>query len=230
MISILNEAIPVMEPSAASVRILSLYESYGCNFDFLRFYTQKVNDVCTAVISVMDNHATVHEVKSADYDELLQFLCAIGCETVFSESTMPLKSIESGTVMHYSSVGAKSKICEEVNLTAVYNIMSTCFAMPDFNIWYPDISHRIRHGGATAVLNNNGCAVALTSSKGALISGICVDKYKRNKGNGTYILQSLLSSINAKDIFALIEENGPINFYKKNGFSPIGKFNTYKVK
>ena len=64
----------------------------------------------------------------------------------------------------------------------------------------------------------------------ALISGICIDKSARNKGHGSLLLQELIDNLSSSGIYALVDINGPINFYTKNGFSIVSEFSTYKVK
>ena len=227
----LNYELPNSLPiTPSAIRILSLYESYGCNYDFLRFYKQEINGDITAIISVMDNNATLCLIDDRDTDEIIKFISAIGAKTVFCEKEIALEKVEQGDIMLFNNFEITNRSLNEVRLKNVYDVMSTYFAMPDFNAWYPDISHRIRHGGAVAVEKEYGCAIALKSSIGALISGICVKENSRNKGHGSVILQGLINTCGSNKIFALVEKDGPKQFYKNNGFFEIGKFATYKVK
>lgn len=227
----LNYELPNSLPiTPSAIRILSLYESYGCNYDFLRFYKQEINGDITAIISVMDNNATLCLIDDRDTDEIIKFISAIGAKTVFCEKEITLEKLEQGSIMLFDNIEITNHSKNEVKLSNVYDVMSTCFTMPDFSAWYPDISHRIRHGGAVAVEKEYGCAIALKSSIGALISGICVKENSRNKGHGSVILQGLINTCGSNKIFALVEKNGPKQFYKNNGFFEIGKFATYKVK
>ena len=230
MISLNYELLNSLPVTPSSIRILSLYESYGCNYDFLRFYKQEIDGDITAIISIMDNNATLCLINDHDTDEIIQFLSAIGAKTVFCEKEIALEKLEQGSIMLFDNIEITNRSLNEVRLKNVYDIMSTCFTMPHFNSWYPDISHRIRHGGAVAVEKEYGCAIALKSSIGALISGICVKENSRNKGHGSVILQGLINTCGSNKIFALVEKDGPKQFYKNNGFFEIGKFATYKVK
>ena len=227
----LNYELPNSLPvTPSAIRIISLYESYGAKYDFLRFYKQEIDGDITAIISIMDNNATLCLINDHDTDEIIQFLSAIGAKTVFCEKEIALEKVEQGDIMLFNNFEITNRSLNEVRLKNVYDIMSTCFTMPHFNSWYPDISHRIRHGGAVAVEKEYGCAIALKSSIGALISGICVKENSRNKGHGSVILQGLINTCGSNKIFALVEKNGPKQFYKNNGFFEIGKFATYKVK
>ena len=227
----LNYELPNSLPvTPSAIRIISLYESYGAKYDFLRFYKQEIDGDITAIISIMDNNATLCLINDHDTDEIIQFLSAIGAKTVFCEKEITLEKLEQGSIMLFDNIEITNHSKNEVKLSNVYDVMSTCFTMPDFSAWYPDISHRIRHGGAVAVEKEYGCAIALKSSIGALISGICVKENSRNKGHGSVILQGLINTCGSNKIFALVEKDGPKQFYKNNGFFEIGKFATYKVK
>ena len=228
MIKLLDSNLPDFSLSAGLVRIQSLYRSYGTSYDFLRFYYQIIDSKTTAIISIMDGNATVVG-NNADYDEIINFLKVVGAKTIYSESKVPLEVIENGYIVNKSvkPIEIESK---DYNLSSVYSIMSTSFSLPDFNAWYPDMSHRIRHDGAVAILNDNGAAVGLKGNNSALISGICVKENVRKKGIGSYLLQELIDNLSVGEIFALVDFNGPINFYTKNGFSIVSEFSTYKVK
>ncbi|MBQ2815304.1 MAG: GNAT family N-acetyltransferase [Clostridia bacterium] len=228
MIKLLDGKLPDFPLSAGLVRIQSLYRSYGTSFDFLRFYYQIVDDKITAIMSIMDGNATLVD-NNADYEEIIDFLEVIGAETVYSEGKLPLEIIDNGYIVK-KSVAPIEVLSNNCNLTIVYDIMSTSFQLPDFNAWYPDMSHRIRHDGAVAILNDNGAAIGLKGDNGALISGICVSENFRKKGLGSSILKELIDNLSVGEIFALVDINGPISFYTKNGFSIVSEFSTYKVK
>ena len=228
MIKLLNDGLPVFPLSAGLVRIQSLYRSYGTNFDFLRFYCQIIDDQVPAVMSIMDGNATIVS-NNADYDEIIDFLAVIGAKTVYSESKLPLEIVEYGYVVNKSVVPIKAKL-NECKLSSVYDIMSTSFLLPDFDTWYPDMSHRIRHNGAVAISNSIGAAIGLKGDNCALISGICINKNERKKGQGSQLLQELVENLSSSEIYALVDINGPIEFYTKNGFSIVSEFSTYKVK
>ncbi len=229
MISLLKGEMPTLSSSPAAVRILSLYETYGCEYGFLRFYVQTIDGVLTAVISIMDGNATLLELNNADRHETTCFLSAVGAKTVFSENALPLEKQEVGDVMLFENNTDNKQPQNEIKLQSIYNVMSTCFDMPNFDAWYPDMSHRLRHGGAVAVQNEHGCAVAFKSRTDAIISGICVENGKRSQGYGSAILNELINISGVRKIYALVEENGPKQFYEKNGFSHVGKFSTFKV-
>ena len=82
------------------------------------------------------------------------------------------------------------------------------------------MSHRLRHEGAIAVLNDYGVALSFLYDGGGIISGIGVDPSYRNKGFGSKLLEEICE-ITGGDIFACTDESNK-GFYIKNGFSYIG--------
>lgn len=229
MISPVSGALPPMEARASSVRITSLYEAYGCKYDFLRFFIQRDDkDSITAVLSLIDGCATLYCRADADTDELIGFARAIGAKTIYSELPLPLTKAEHGVIMKKQSVGNKTKT-EQIDLKALYDILSDAFVMPEFSAWYPDISHRIRHGCAVAVSDCCGGAVMLLSSIGDMICGIAVKDELRGNGNGSKLLNTIEHYACKGDIFALAEEQ-VAGFYENNGYVRTGIFGTYKVK
>ena len=78
--------------------------------------------------------------------------------------------------------------------------------------------------------NKYGAAIGLKGDNNALISGICIDKNARNKEHGSQLLQELIDNLSSSGIYALVDTNGPIDFYTKNGFSIVSEVSTYKVK
>lgn len=62
-----------------SVRVLALAESYGCDYNFARFYVQRTESgQMTAVLSYLDRDCTLSLTKNADREELTAFFAAMG--------------------------------------------------------------------------------------------------------------------------------------------------------
>lgn len=58
-----------------SVRVLALAESYGCDYNFARFYVQRTESgQMTAVLSYLDRDCTLSLTENADREELTAFL------------------------------------------------------------------------------------------------------------------------------------------------------------
>ncbi len=91
--------------------------------------------------------------------------------------------------------------------------------LPEFSAFAPNISHRLRHNGAAAILNDIGAGVIFKFPFGGIVNGIAVKNNLRGKGLGSALLSELLEFTNG-DIF-VCATNKNINFYIKNGFKVI---------
>ncbi len=94
-------------------------------------------------------------------------------------------------------------------------------SLPSFEDFAPDISHRLRHGGAVALLKDFGAALAFSCPQGGIINGISVKKSLREKGFGSKLLNELTDALSG-DIFVCADK-AVSDFYIKNGFEPIGQ-------
>ena len=68
----------------------------------------------------------------------------------------------------------------DISLSALYTALKQGedgdIELPVFDVFAPDLSHRLRHGGAVAELTEFGAAVAFTCEYGGIINGIAVKK------------------------------------------------------
>lgn len=220
-----------------SVRILSLLGAYGCKYPFARFYRQiGDNEKITAIISVLDKDITVSYDDAADLDELAKFALAIGSDSVLC-SELPIKSgsYESGAIMISDKTVEISnnfgEINEFPNLFDLYNFIE--YGAGDFEAWYVDINHRIRHGYAKAfTLEINGEIVssAILSSihnKNAILTAVRTKPELRGFGYASALVSAICGDFGGT--VYLMRENGKNeSFYNKLGFINAGTWRIYK--
>lgn len=217
-------------------KIKSLAISYGTDKPFCTFWRQidGAGDT-TAVICKFGSAVTV-SLKNADNQELLDFLDFIGydeliCDEDFTDNISDLCK---------EKIFAVEKICTnekkiQPQLTfgeysAIYKMLdesdSDAIKMGDFESWYVDISHRIRHGGAVAVLTEQGCGIGLLSGSSVIINGIAVGFSHRGKGFGREILNYIESFGKTRSMaFCLHSE---LEFYKKCGYEITGNYTLFR--
>ena len=222
-------------------RIAGTAAAYGYSMPFALFWRQ-INDVTgedTAVVSSFDCNMTLCAFDNADFDELAEFLPAVGGQTLLCESRVVHQlGFDSGseyTALEFIteseiSVGAES---DDFTLEELYALLKSGedgeIELPEHDAWYADMSHRIRHGGAEvfAVREGNTLAAAAVSpfvSEGlALISGVAVDPLCRRKGLGKNAVAGLAVRLKLSDrqVFVISEEK-LIPFYKSAGFCVCG--------
>lgn len=216
-------------------RILSQLLSYGTGERFLEHWVQLENDEPTAAISRIDGNMTIFCEEANE--ELTEFINAVGFSTILADKHIFPKYWSGEAVMRLAckaEIKAVDGNCTETDknptIREVYAIPEKCrgegFEVPDFNSFYPDMSHRVRHGLARIfALRVNGQAVAccMTSAETkscAIISGVAALPEMRGKGYASRIVMDMISSLGDRDIFVFCREE-LISFYNRLGFRMI---------
>jgi len=223
----LTEALPQKEPTcAAEIRIYSLFKAYG-NSNLACFWQQQDDKgVTTALISKMDGAVTLYASDNADTDEIEQFISVVGAQTVLSNT--PLK-LEGETVLYQFSYAPKIPAEIETaqpDYKAVYGVMSTRFNMPTYDVWYPDMCHRVRHGTAQLISDGNAALCGLLGGNSMLVVGLCSIPDCKGQGTATKLLKKIANSTLAKNYFVLAEEKLK-QYYVNQNFAPLGSHYTY---
>ena len=182
------------------VRIMSLAKAYGCEYPFARFYRQiDDNDKITAIASSLDGDITLCVSDGYDKNELSDFFNMLGYSTLLCDSRFEMGShFQEGAVMNSSKkfeVECEfTEIDEYPHLFDLYNFID--YPQNDFQSWYVDISHRIRHSCAKAVsLNKDGEIVSsavLSSIYGndAVITAVRTNPQYRGRGGGAALVSA----------------------------------------
>lgn len=221
-------------------RIAGVAAAYGFDYSFALFWRQICEETgqVTALIASFDRNLTLCARERADFDELAEFLGAIGGESLLCAAQVGEKLGLSGgqtcTALKFVSTDTPPAQTSEIRLEALYELLISGedggIKMPPFEAWYVDLSHRIRHGAARMVaLAQDGTpvAAAITSAEthdAALISGVATLPQFRGQGYGRSAVCTLAQILKTEGktafVFARDEEK---NFYLKCGFTPIGE-------
>ncbi len=219
-----------------TIRILALLDAYNCKYPFVTFYRQIICGEVTAIMSKLDNNFTLSLNDNADNEEIANFISTIGYETVLSDEKFVFKSgYKSGAVMktskcfEFSAIGAK--IDEYPKLMDLFNLID--YEKQDFESWYVDINHRIRHGAAKAyALTFWGEMVssAIFSSihkNYAVLTAVSTKPEFRRMGYASFLVSSMISDFGGT-VFLMREKDMNETFYKKIGFENCGEWRIYK--
>lgn len=207
--------------NAPLVRLLSDYAAYG-EYGLADLWVQSCGRTLTALICRADRDSMTVAVsdENADTNEIADFVRAVGARFVLCNVNLPLENGKKLTELfrRNSSKDNTQLISQSVDFRNVYRIQSQCFKMPDFDSFYADMSHRIRHGCAAAAVGQDSTACAKIYADSALIFAVCTVPQCRNQGNGARILKSIMSTIRSKNIFVLTDNEKAERFYVNNGF------------
>ena len=191
------------------------------------FWVQENEEIITAILS-MDGGSMNIYCDGADFSELREFVSALSPSVIFTEyenaAALGMKCDRVRNMLKFQT----EKTSDETNnftLRELYdgldNGSDVDIHLPSFEIFAPDVSHRLRHRGAVAVVKGYGAALAFTYSGGAVMSGIALSKDFRGKGLGKKLLLELLSQTHGDFFVAANDINK--EFYLRNGFTLEGK-------
>lgn len=210
--------------------------SYGNNSSFLNLWYQQSGVDTTALLCKFEQSVIIVADTSADFDEIKEFLDVIGFKnlqsTPFVLNKLGFVYNEYQVVFKMAEKGGSLPIMP--NIKAVYEILygedNPHIKKVDFESFYVDLCHRIRHGTAAAVLNESAVCVAshITKTK-AVISGVATKKNSQKKGLGSMALGELLKALDGRKIFAAAETS-VVPFYIKNGFTKYYKTAIYNLE
>ncbi len=224
-----------------SLRIKSLANAYGTQYDFAAFYAQLDSDnKCTAVLSSLDRDFTVsHNIKNiSQFDEISEFICAVGYSSVLTDDSFVFKNTQYNSHGVIMTAAKKPEYSIEYAVIDEYPKLMDIFNLDnyeswDFEAWYVDLSHRIRHGTAKAYslnINNQIVTSAVFSSiydGDAILSSVYTEPAFRKKGYGKMLVSYMLCDIKGR-VHLMREADKNENFYKSLGFVNNGIWRIYK--
>lgn len=232
-----NEFFEYSKVDLYSIRILSLLKAYGTGYDFASFYKQIDDDgKLTAIISKLDNDITISMNKNANDNELIEFIEVIGYSSCLCAGLKDYsRNFEQGVIMLSNKKHEISlpyvQIDDYPKLMDLFNFED--YDSIDFDAWYVDVSHRIRHGCARAYtlnVNNEIISSAIFSAiynNDAILSSVRTLPEFRHMGYASKLVSEMMSDISG-NLYLMRENNKNEEFYIKLGFENIDNWRMYK--
>lgn len=185
-------------------------------------WLQTENGRTTAVISRFGGRVNL-TYMGGDKAEINDFLKIIGFSELFTEKSTALalgfNNFSAFDVLKKEMTRQK-EFTEIPSLKGLYSALSEGkdgdISLPCFEDFAADVSHRLRHGGAVAVTEDFGGALAFCCESFGIINGIAVKKGLRGKGLGRKLLNDICCCLHG-EVFVCATEN-TADFYIKNGF------------
>ncbi len=219
-----------------SVRIKALLSAYGICYDFAVFYKQLNNcGEITAIISKLDGDFTI-SMNNADEGELAEFINVIGYSSCLCDGLSDyFADYDEGIIMMSDRKTQYNlpytEIDEYPKLMDLFNFQD--YDRADFEAWYVDISHRIRHGTAKAYsvnINNEIVSSGIFSSihnNNAVLTSVNTAPEFRRMGYGSLLVSHMMCDISGT-VFLMREKDKNEHFYSRLGFINTGKWRLYK--
>lgn len=213
---------------AAFMHILCLKSAFSGSALEEDIWVQREGEVVRSVIARQGGRLYISALGDA-LEELKSFISVIGYGEVFCRKAtaegLGLSITDEFTVLSASGLGKGFEASPQLGLKALYDRLTLGgdggISLPDFESFAPDVSHRLRHGGAKVFLSENGAALVFLSEKGGILNGIAVKKECRQKGEGSRLLELVRSAADG-DILVCCDEKIK-EFYIKNGFCETDK-------
>ncbi|MBQ5333751.1 MAG: GNAT family N-acetyltransferase [Oscillospiraceae bacterium] len=215
-----------LDGSYFSGRINAACDAYGTGYDFCRLYRFGKGS------GLIYNSSCVLCGDCDDSEEISDFIMINSPETVecppsFGER-LYLPSFEGRRRILFERriLPDDDDIPEAASLMDMYDIVRDAFGNMEFDLWYADMSHRIRHGVSRAFMYHGvSCAcVDFVYEGAAYISQVATLSDERGKGYAGKLLdmisRMLLNEGNIPRLWAFEELEG---FYRKAGFVPIAE-------
>lgn len=210
----------VNSDEAAAVRLCSTAAAYGDDCSVLLCWLQYAGEGVTAAICSLEGEMTLHCPGGADLDELKQFVSVISPRSLYSSVRLFDEQAEH-PVYARNIVGGGS--FELPDFRAAYDCLKQHFALPEFQYWYVDMSHRCRHECSVCVCDADGAAGAHYYGAAALLCGIAAAN--EGRGGGRRLLGRLRDALppQVTRLMAAVRPAGPHGFYLKCGFERVGQ-------
>ncbi|MCC8072657.1 MAG: GNAT family N-acetyltransferase [Clostridiales bacterium] len=220
-----------------SLRILSLLDAYGCTYNFACFYAQIDDDSnITAIMSRLDNDWTLSYSHTCNKYEIAEFIGSLGYSSFLCDCDFILNGkYDEGIVMKSNKKIEFSmpfcKIDRYPKLMDLFNFLD--YDTADFESWYVDISHRIRHNSArayTLLVDGETVSSGIFSAiyhDYAILTSVQTAPSFRKKGYASVLVSQMISDIKGS-VYLMREKNNNESFYKNLGFEDIGKWRMYK--
>lgn len=205
-------------------KIRALMRSYGTKYDFCRFYVGKFH-AGRAFLGEMNGSVVLSEGGKCDLKELAEFLTFSGFSELFCSenagralSRMLNCDLQSVNIMRFVGNAVSCGIEREPTLDNVYKILKTAFDI-DYETWYLDMSHRVRHGVSEfRILNGSALAIQYNINGEALLSQVATIPEMRGKGDARRLISAVCAELSGSEVYVICKDE-LLEFYGKSGFS-----------
>lgn len=229
-------------------RIISLYNSYNAELAFVDYWlvNDDKTDECFGAVARSGTNFILYLVDERPVDEVSAFIRVAGATSVLCDDRFELDLYDGVSISGYvlerkQVIDTKDEniVFIEPDIKSVYNLLIKCtddnFNPPEFEDFYVDVNHKLRHGAiriAAISAGDNLAAVAMTvaeSSKASVLGAVACDPIYRKHGYGSAVVAYLTNMLigEGKTVYLHRAANANAKFYANLGFREIGKWKEY---
>lgn len=218
-----------------AIKIKSLFKAYGMGYKFLTFYADEKSEI---VVAVQDSAATLYLNNPAKNLEATTFLSLIS-STIVSECPLLFDDYkcETGKIYSIDTQNLTPKFCLQVSnvIHSAYSVLNKVFNQSinsvNYQKWYTEISHRVRHGVSKTYTIENCGTLTLYGKVGETLSIVefGVVEALRKRGIATKLLNHLFADNRlVKRMILYSQDSNADGFYEKTGFVHTGNWYYYE--
>ena len=222
-------------PGSVGTKIAADLFAYGTGYPFLTAWQQLgPQNRATALLCKKEDSWLLYAGSKANPAELTAFVQSVGGRHLQVQGPGNFPALKSpGLFAEYclqpgQPAAAVPAAVQQNNLKGCYQILysspSPSLAGVEYNGWYADLSHKIRHGHAfCATLNGAAAVVSHLFGGSAVLSGVAVQPQLRGKGRGRQLLAALPALLPRVQRFYICCAPQTEPFYKACGFLKTGQ-------
>ena len=225
---------PITEET--DVRIRCLYLAYGNEVSFVRFYSDGVG----GMLAVMDGVGLFSPAQEVTEEwvvflgmnsDIRQLHCSAKSGLIIAESLG--WHLQTGSVLRYEGQTPTEQegVCREPKLPEVHKLLEQCFpGVSSLDAWYPDVSHRIRHGYCHIACVTDGDTVISTAmtvaeaNNAAVLGQVATAEAHRRRGYAAKCIQDLIFRCKASSLYILPINETAQKLYISLGFQQNGQW------
>lgn len=214
--------------TAFGCKVAAVEASYGFRRNFARFWTDGSAAYCQ-----LDGALTLAG-SPEDPEEAAAFARMLGAAAIFGPpeflQDLGLAPALSGPVLAKPLPSRAPLSQGSVDLRAAYWLLAEAGLAGPWEAFYLDLSHRLRHGAARALVMEAegrpvGCAAAgAVTEEAAVLSGLAVEEAFRRQGLGTALVRGIEAMLPGRTLYVLRKEGENEAFYARLGFQEAGRW------
>ena len=215
-------------------KISAVVKAYGFDKGFACFW---LNEETRTVFCLADDVMLISGAIG-DAEEARQFLQMLGVKTVHCSGENGEKlgwtTVESGEVLEKTAPAGEAvpATAEEVPIRELFSLLEEVGMVEEFEPFYLDLSHRLRHGASRAFWVRKeekvaACAiVSAIGEKAVILSAVAVREDCRRQGLGRQLVGQVEEAFPGDAIYVFREQGRHQEFYGGLGYAPIGTWVT----
>lgn len=206
-------------------KIRSLLNAYGTSYDFCKLYT---NEEGGTILTYNSTLIADGIFDKSELDGFIEMLCPVTVE-VSANIRLDLSSdyIQTERTLFKApknlSFGEGINVKHNAFMAECFPIISEAFGITEFDEWYVDISHKIRHGVSDIYIYKTTTVTKAFDINGfVFLSHIATASADRGQGNAARLIKWLCENYEkeCKEVY-LYSKKERYTFYQSLGFEPI---------